>query len=377
MSLGRESKWRTFAAKVRGLLRGRHPDAGFDDEMKEHLRLLTERFVAQGMSREEAAAAARRQFGNVTLVQEDRRALETLLWTEALWHDLRYAVRTLAKDRRFTILAVLALALGIGSTTVIFSAFYGKLRSGLVVAEVALSVILLVSTGLMMRSVLRLQRIDLGIDTKNLLYAGLSFAHTIPETPKAQALVFDRFFAKLRVLPGITAVSTTIARPPFGGVSSDTIVVGKLHTERWMTSLDLCNEDDLATMPLQLRLGRFLSNSDVLGARRVAVVNQAFVDDYLAGEDPVGRSVRFSLLDQFPNLKDRDFEIVGVVANTRNRGLHLPPNAAGISAAHAGLDWCDVVCRAHRGQTRVPDPANSPDRLECRSERGAHRRYRN
>lgn len=96
-----------------------------------------------------------------------------------------------------------------------------------------------------------------------------------------------------------------------------------------MTRLDLCNEDYLATMPLQLRLGRFLSSSDVLGARRVAVVKQAFVDQYFAGENPIGRSVRFSLLDQFPNLKDKDFEIVGVVANTRNRGLHLPPMPQG------------------------------------------------
>ena len=205
------------------------------------------------------------------------------------------------------------------------SAAHGKLRSALVVAEVALSVILLVSAGLMMRSVLRLQRIDFGINTKNLLYAGLSFPDTIRQTPEAQALVFDRFFAKLRVLPGITTASTTIAKPPFGGAPSDTIVPGKVHSEQWMTRLDLCNEDYLATMPLQLRLGRFLSSSDVAGARRAAVVNQAFVDQYLAGENPVGRSVRFSLLDQFPNLKDKNFEIVGVVANTKNWGWRFSP----------------------------------------------------
>ena len=75
------------------------PDDEFDDEIQEHLRLLAERFVAQGMSREEAAAAARRQFGNTTLLQEDRRELQTLPSIEAWWHDLRYALRMLWKAR--------------------------------------------------------------------------------------------------------------------------------------------------------------------------------------------------------------------------------------------------------------------------------------
>ncbi|PYT64758.1 MAG: hypothetical protein DMG39_31185 [Acidobacteria bacterium] len=65
MSAQRESRLRAFAAKLRGFLRGNHRDGEFDDEIQEHLQLLAERFVGQGMSREEATAAARRQFGNV------------------------------------------------------------------------------------------------------------------------------------------------------------------------------------------------------------------------------------------------------------------------------------------------------------------------
>lgn len=112
---------RAFAARVLGLFASRKQDSDFDQEVQAHLQLLTGRFVAQGMSHADAEAAARRQFGNKTRLQEERRALRTLVSVENLGRDLRYALRSLERSRGFAAVAIITLGLGIGASTTIFS----------------------------------------------------------------------------------------------------------------------------------------------------------------------------------------------------------------------------------------------------------------
>jgi putative ABC transport system permease protein len=194
----------------------------------------------------------------------------------------------------------------------------------LVAVQVTLAIVLLVGAGLMMRTLLAIQQIDPGLNPKNVLVGQLSFPENQPQTPAQRAVFLQRLLDKVRVLPGVAAASPGVGVPLRGGPSSPLAIDGTTPTAKWRAVLDFVGEEYFRVVGLPLINGRLLSSDDVQGGRRVTVVNQQLVEEFLAGASPIGRTVTFAALDRGAPQKRTPFEIVGVVGDARNSGLQEP-----------------------------------------------------
>ena len=127
--------WRQVYLRLRSLFRRHRQERELDEEIRFHLANEAEEQIAAGMPPDEARAAARRDFGNVTLIRELTR--ETWGWApaERFLHDIRSAIRGMQKAKGWTLVVLVSLALGIGANTALFSAVDGMLFRTLPVAD--------------------------------------------------------------------------------------------------------------------------------------------------------------------------------------------------------------------------------------------------
>jgi putative ABC transport system permease protein len=202
------------------------------------------------------------------------------------------------------------------------SSGHGLLRNALVASQVALSIVLLVGAGLMMRTFLALQRIDLGINPSNIFATRLVFPHNQYSTSTDRVAFFRQLLPRIKAIPSVRSATESITLPVWGAASSVVTVPGTTHSENWVADIDSVDENYFQTIGLSLVHGQLFSAADVDTARKVIVVNRKLVHDFFGDSDPIGRTIKFNMLDNLPNApRDAYFQIIGVVGDAKNDGF--------------------------------------------------------
>jgi putative ABC transport system permease protein len=208
-------------------------------------------------------------------------------------------------------------------------------RSVMVVFEVALSMILLVSAGLLLRTFENLGKIDPGFRSANVL----TFRTTLPESaypdPPRRVAYVNRLLERLRALPGVEAAGATTALPMMGVNWHASVTVdgrqdgGVAET----VSYNTVTPGYLEAISAQLVRGRMINESDSLDSAPVVLVSEELAKRLFPGEDPLGRTIRMKV-SRFESAP----RIAGVVRNIRHLRPDEPPRPA-VYQPYAQLPW--------------------------------------
>ncbi|UCG86206.1 MAG: ABC transporter permease [Gemmatimonadota bacterium] len=194
-----------------------------------------------------------------------------------------------------------------------------RMRSGLVALQIAISVVLLVGSGLIARSLLHLSNVDLGFSTEQVYTAGVRIPSTVNQERSGDDPFFAEVLREIRDVPGVQSAGA-ISRWPVqspGGIwpmraANRPLSEGE-HGER--AYLRRISPGYFRTVDMPLQRGRDFLETDREETPGVAVLSESLAARLYPGEDPVGQSV--ILITPFPNRPEIPFEIVGVVQNAR------------------------------------------------------------
>jgi predicted permease len=193
-----------------------------------------------------------------------------------------------------------------------------NLRTGLVVSQVALSLIALVAAGLFVRSLRETQSIDPGFETGGVLMANFNLGRE-GYTPERGLQFHRQLLDRLSALPGVR--SAAVAQdPPFGGGLARSVFLEGATSERDRTlvQVNAVSPDYFATLGIAVERGRGFTTADTAGAPLVVVINRTMADRFWASQDPIGKRFKF--------FGDQDYTtVVGVARDAKYNGLVEQP----------------------------------------------------
>ncbi len=196
-----------------------------------------------------------------------------------------------------------------------------RLRSVLVVLEVAAALVVLIGAGLMIRSFLALSHVDPGFRSERLLTLQVTLPANKYPNPVQQGQFFDRLLPRLRSLPGVNGVGSVSILPLGGWAENAEVTLEKRVIETSdphpPVALRTCSPDYFSVMGIALQRGRVFGPADSAQSTAVAIVEQGLADRLWPGEDPLGKRLRIN--DMGPTSPFR--EVVGVVHDIKHQAL--------------------------------------------------------
>jgi putative ABC transport system permease protein len=192
----------------------------------------------------------------------------------------------------------------------------GRTRSALVIAEVGLSLVLLVGAGLLVKSFARLMDVDPGFGPDRLLTFNLGLPSSTD--PTHRLAFYQQVLQRLRALPGVQAVGAVSRLPLAGGNSSRSFSTGGSERDH-NADIRVSTPDYFRAMGIPLLKGRTFSESDIENPLKLAVVNDALARTVFPGQDPIGKQLTKFGPDSLT------LQIIGVVGSVRHVGLDTIP----------------------------------------------------
>ena len=206
----------------------------------------------------------------------------------------------------------------------------GRSRNLLVIAEVALSVVLLMGASLTIRGFLQLQSLDVGFRPDRVLMVGLTVQPKRYSTYEQRIAFTERVVDAVGTLPGVRSVAIGNGGLPFGGQRTGYSLEGQPSAESRSMVIGLISSGYAQTLGIPLRAGRLITPREVAHAEPVALINETAARLWPAGVSPIGRRIHFNLLEKPPAQMllspslTATFTVVGVIGDTRNDGLRDP-----------------------------------------------------
>jgi putative ABC transport system permease protein len=202
------------------------------------------------------------------------------------------------------------------------------LRSVLVVGEIAISLVLLVGSGLLIRSFVALNHVNAGFDDRNLLTFDISLSKKeFSDAPKIRRF-YHAFMEKVAALPGVESAATTDLLPLSGGDSENQFYVTNRPkpspSELPLAMTYVTTPGYQKAMRIPLLQGRFVEEQDTLASTPALVIDENMAKEYFPGESPLGQHISIPTGEN----KSIDFQVVGVVGHVKQENLDTEGGSA-------------------------------------------------